>query len=172
MSLGLLVLAQLMVRIRRFFVCFLNSRPRTGHIPPLHPRAALHVVPTCCGWGGHWDICGTACLRDVWVCVRLEPSRERWLGGGGRVDERAGTGSVIHARRRWTLFLFLSVTSIPLILWCFRHVLVKRPSLGLHSHLCAELMVCGCYAKALLLLTVTFRTPHHHPYAMKVIDLL
>jgi hypothetical protein len=83
------------------------------------------------------------------------------------MDERAGTGAVILARRCWTLFLFLSV-----IFWCPLHVLVRRPSLRLHSCLCAELTLCGHYEWRYCYRLLTFCTPYHHLYAMKAIDLL
>ena len=55
--------------------------------------------------------------------------------------------------------------------WWPLHVLVRCPSLGLHSHLCAELTPCGRYAMAPLLPTA-FRTPQHYLCAMKMIDVL
>ena len=63
-SLVLLVLAQLMVRVRglQLLIIIAELVPQTGHIPPLDARAAPHVVPTCCGRGGRWHICGAACL--------------------------------------------------------------------------------------------------------------
>ena len=71
MSLVLLMLVQLMVHVLWVltYLFLLNSCPHTGHISPLNACAALHVIPAYCGQDRHWDNCGAACLRDVWVCV-------------------------------------------------------------------------------------------------------
>ena len=88
-------------------------------------------------------------------------------GGSGPVDERVGTGAIILAHHHWTLFMPVHP---PHFLWPL-HVLMRRPSLGLHSRLCAELMPCSHYTMALLLPTA------YLPYSMPLpicneIDLL
>ena len=90
-------------------------------------------------------------LGDLWRCLLTRRMGLCSIGafsralawGGGRVDERAGTGAGILACRHCTLFY-----SRPSHLL---HLLVRCPSLGLHSHLCTEPMPCCCYTMALLL---------------------
>ena len=83
------------------------------------------------------------------------------------MDERAGTGAVILARRHWTHFIPVRLPHFLVTLTCARvqvsdcivvYVLGLRLAAVMQWHYCYQLL--------------TFRTPCHHPCTMNAIDLL